>query len=75
MQPCICDVTAWATVNMHRLNDNISELKLVTSERNKLLHELPTSLDVDNAKFSIKQFLRNLGLALACDLNRNTHVA
>ena len=33
MQSCICDVKAWATANMLKLNDNKTELLLVTSKR------------------------------------------
>ena len=32
MQSCISDVKAWATVNMLKLNDNKTELMLVTSK-------------------------------------------
>ena len=33
MQSCISDVKAWATANMLKLNDNKTELMLVTSKR------------------------------------------
>ena len=49
MQSCICDVKAWATANMHKLNDNKIELMLVTSKRTKHLHNLPTSSTIGNA--------------------------
>ena len=42
MQSCISDVNAWETVSMLRLNDNKTELMLVTSKRTKYLHNLPT---------------------------------
>ena len=42
MQSCISDVKAWVTVNMPKLNDNKTELMLVTSKRTKHLHILPT---------------------------------
>ena len=42
MQSCIGDVKAWATANMLKLNDNKRELMLVTSNRTKHLHYLPT---------------------------------
>ena len=32
MQSCICDVNAWTTANMPKLNDNKTELMLVTSK-------------------------------------------
>ena len=40
-QSCISDVKAWATSNMIKLNDNKTELMLVTSKRTKHLHDLP----------------------------------
>ena len=50
MQSCICDVKAWATANMLKLNDNKTELMLVTSRRTKHLHNLPTSITICNAQ-------------------------
>ena len=49
MQSCISDVRAWATVNMLKLNDNMTELMLVTSKGTKHLHTLPTSITIGNA--------------------------
>ena len=49
MQSCISDVKAWATVNIPKLNDNKTELKLDTSKRTKHLHNLPTSIIIGNA--------------------------
>ena len=52
MQSCICDVKAWATANKLRLNDNKTELMLVTSKRTKHLHNLPSSITMgDMLKF------------------------
>ena len=34
MLSCICDVKAWATANMLKLNDNKTELTLVTFKKN-----------------------------------------
>ena len=42
MQSCISDVKALATGNMLKLNDNKTELMLVTSNRTRHLHNLPT---------------------------------
>ena len=52
MQSCIGDVKAWATANMLELNDNKTELMLVTSKRSKHLHNLPTSNTIVNAQVS-----------------------
>ena len=74
MQSCICDVIAWATTYMLRLNDNKSELMLVTSKRTKHLHNLPTSITIGNAQVPFKQSVKNLGFTLDCHLTMNAHV-
>ena len=74
MQSCICDVKAWETVNMHKLNDNETELMLVTSKRTEHLHSLPTSIIIGNAQFPFKQPVKNFGLTSDCHLSMNAHV-
>ena len=64
MQSCIGDVKAWATANMLKLNDNKTELMLVTSKRTKHLHNLPTSISTENAQIPFKQSVKNLGFTL-----------
>ena len=63
-QSCISDVKAWATANMLKLNDNKTELMLVTSKKTKHLHNLPTSITIGNAQIHFKQSVKNLGLTL-----------
>ena len=46
MQSCISDVKAWATAHMLKLNDNKTELILVTSKRTKHLNNIPTSITI-----------------------------
>ena len=75
IQPCICDVKAWATANMLKLNDSKTELMLVTSMRTMHLHNLPTSITIGNAKFPLKQSVKNLGFTLDCHLTMNAHVS
>ena len=75
IQSCISDVKAWATVNMLRLNDSKTELVLVTSNRTKHLHSLPTSIAVGNAQIPFKQSVKNLGFTLDCHLTMNAHVS
>ena len=74
IQSCICDVKAWATVNMLKLNDKKTELMLVNSKRTKHLHSLPTSITMGNAQFTLRQSVKNLGFTLYCHLNMNAHV-
>ena len=75
MQSCISDVKAWATANMHKLNDNKTELMLVNSKRTKHLHNLPTSINIGNAQITFKKSVKNLGCTLDCHLTMNAHVS
>ena len=75
MQPCIGDVKAWATTNMLKLYDNKTELMLVTSNRTKDLHTLPTLITIGRAHIPFKQSVKNLGFTLACLLTMNAHVS
>ena len=74
MQSCISDVKAWATANMPKLNDNKTELMLVTSKRTKHLHNLPTSITIGNVQIPFKQSVKNFGFTLDCHLTMNAHV-
>ena len=71
MHSRIGDVKAWATANMLRHNDNKTELMLVTSNRTKHLHNLPTSITMGNAQVPFKQSVKNLGFTLDCHLTIN----
>ena len=80
MQSCMSDVKAWATANMLKLNDNKTELMLVTLklvllERTKHLHNLPTSITIGNAQIPFKQSVKNLGFTLDCHLTMTAHVS
>ena len=75
MQSCISDVKAWATANMLKLNDNKTELMLVTSKRSKHLYSLPTSITIGNAQIPFKKSVKNLGFTLDCHLTMNAHVS
>ena len=75
MQSCMSDVKAWATANMLELNDNKTELMLVTSKRTLYLHNLPTSITIGNAQIPFKQSVKNLDFTLDCHLTMNAHVS
>ena len=75
MQSCISDVKAWATANMLKLNDNKTELMLVTSKTTMHLHSLPTSITIGNAQIPYKKSVKNLGFTLDCHLTMNAIVS
>ena len=60
---------------MLKLNDNKTDLMLVTSKRTKHLRNLPTSITMGNAHIPFKQSVRKLGLALDCHLTMNEYVS
>ena len=61
MQSSMIDVKSWEIANMLKLNDNKTELMLVTSKRTKHLHSLPTSITMGNAQIPFKQSVKNFG--------------
>ena len=75
MQSCICDVKSWEIANMLILIDNKTELMLVTSNRTKHLHSLPTSITMGNPQFPFKQSVKNLGFTLDFHITMNAHVS
>ena len=75
MQSCISDIKDLATANMLRLNDNETELMLITSKRTKHLHTLPTSITIGNAQITFKQFMKNLGFTFDSHLTMNAHIS
>ena len=54
MQSCISDIKAWATANMLRLDDNQTELMLVTSNGTKHLRNLSSLVTIGNAQIPFK---------------------
>ena len=60
---------------MLKLNDNKTELMLVTSKKTKHLHNLPTSITIGNDQIPFKQSVKNLGFTLNCHLTMNAHVS
>ena len=55
-------------MNMLKLNDNKTELMLVTSKRTKHHHSRPTSIIIGNAQIPFKQSVKNLDFELDCHL-------
>ena len=64
----------WATANMPKLNNNKTELMLVTSRSTKHLHNLSTSITIGNAQIPFKQSVKKLCFTLDCHLTMNVHV-
>ena len=69
------DVKAWATAHMLKLNDNKTELMLVTSKITKHLLKPPISITIGNAQVPFKQSVKDFGFSLDCHLTLNAHVS
>ena len=75
MQSCISDVKALAIANILKLNDNMTEFMLVTSNRTKHLNSLPTSITISNGQIAFIQYVNNFGFTLDSHLSMNAHVS
>ena len=75
MLSCISDVKSRANANMLKLNDNKTNLMLVTSNRTKHLNDLPTLITIGIAQVPIKQSVKKLGPTLDCHLTMNAYVS
>ena len=75
MQSYMSDIKAWATTNMLQLNDNKTELMLVTSKSTMHLHSLNTSITIGSSQIHFKKSVKNLGFTLFCHLTMNAHVS
>ena len=60
---------------MQKINNNKSDLMLVTSKRTKHLHSLPTLITIGNAQIAIKQSVKNVGFSSYSHLAMNTLVS
>ena len=68
MKSCISNIKAWAISKILKLNDNMTDLMLVTSKGTKYLHNLPSSITIGNIQIPFKQFVTNLSVTLDCHL-------
>ena len=75
VKSCKCDVNAWASANMLKLNDNKTGFMFFTSKVTTHLHNLPTSFTIGNDQIPIKLSVKKLGSALDCHLTVNAQVS
>ena len=60
---------------MLKLNDNKTEVMLITSKITKHLHNLTTSITMGSAQIPIKQSVKNLGSTLDCQITMIANVS
>ena len=74
MQECISDVKSWMTVNKLKLNDDKTEVMLVSSKQMSHKLTVPDSMIVGDATISFTRAVKNLGVTLDNHLEMEDHV-
>ena len=74
LQNCILDVNAWMESNKLSLNAGKTEAILITSPRNSLADNLPSSITVNNSSIQFSDSLSSLGLTIDNTLSMHAYV-
>ena len=74
IQACICDVKSWMTGNKLKLNDDKTELMIVSSPRMSNAVPFPESMSVGASTIQFSDKVRNLGVTIDCHLSMSAQV-
>ena len=74
MRLCIDDIKDWMTDNKLKLNDDKTEVMIISSSRMSTALSIPESFDIGNASIPFSDTVKNLGVTLDCHLSLKTHV-
>ena len=74
MESCITDVKFWMTKNKLKLNDDKTEVLVISSPRLSLTVPLPESVTVGNTTVKCSNSAKNLGVILDSHLTMQKHV-
>ena len=74
MRLCIDDIKDWMTGNKLKLNDDKTEVMIISSSRMSTALSIPESFDIGNASVPFSDTVKNLGVTLDCHLSLKTHV-
>ena len=73
LQNCIFDVNSWMESNKLSLNAGKTEAILITSPRNSLADNLPSSITVNNSSIQFSDSISSLGLTIDNTLSMHTY--
>ena len=62
------------TDNKLKLNDDKTEVMIISSSRMSTALSIPDSFDIGNASVPLSDTVKNLGVTLDCHLSLKTHV-
>ena len=74
MRLCIDDIKDWMTDNKLKLNDDKTEVMIISSSRMSTALSIPESFDIGNGSVPFSDTVKNLGVTLDCHLSLKTHV-
>ena len=68
------DIKSWMTINKLKLNEDKTEVMIVSSSRRSTSFNIPNSLSIGNSSVSFSNSVKNLGVTLDCHLTMQPHV-
>ena len=71
---CIDDIKDWMTDNKLKLNDDKTEVMIISSSRMSTALSIPDTFDIGNASVPFSDTVKKLGVNLDCHLSLITHV-
>ena len=74
MRLCIDDIKDWMTANKLKLNDDKTEVMIISSSRMSTALSIPDSFDIGNASVPFSDTVKNVCVTLDCHLSLKTHV-
>ena len=74
MRLCIDDIKDWMTDNKLKLNDDKTEVMIISSSRMSTALSIPDYFDIGNASVPFSDTVKNLGVTLDYHLSLKTHV-
>ncbi|KAK7101509.1 hypothetical protein V1264_019884 [Littorina saxatilis] len=74
-QSCITDLKAWMDLNKLKLNEEKTEMILVSPKKHLNHPSLPSSVDLNGSSIALSPAVRNLGVTLDQSLSFHQHVA
>ena len=74
VEKCVSDVKTWMTSNKLQMNEDKTEVLLVTAKRVVNLQHLPEFVNVNSTCIKFSPSVRNLGITLDSTLSLHQHV-
>ena len=74
VEKCVSDVKIWMTSNKLQMNEDKTEVQLVTAKRVVNLQDLPEFMNINGTRVKFSPSVRNLGVTLDSTLLLHQHV-